>query len=426
MNGFVDPEEHPSFWDGAAIQAAPHIPEEDSECGSEPIRLRGMGVSAPPSSNVERIDTIAPMPFLRRGKPVDAFFKLKSACQKGAGFDFLAVCGDVMRDRNFQSNKPGVASKSRHKCGQAFDYNQADKHLIIVSEPKDGEQYFRTWLKCDKQDGSQGTKVALKDIRGFKTNVYSWDFTKAAESLGWKRIPAWDGWERSYTKKEFWHYQLTEGTTYQQAIDFLYKNNTPEPVVDLTVLKLGSKGDEVKLLQTQLHQLGFLPTSGIDDKFGPRTEAAVKAFQKANGLRPDGEVGPLTRNKLNQLIEEKKKMGFDYDSDEVNAAVAAEADENSTPKPFFATSQFAVLLATYVLGPVAMWLAAKGVITPDQAPALVGIFQTAIVAGMAFITKQYISGRNEVSAIKARAAAARSLSAHGPEAVAALRALDRS
>lgn len=113
---------------------------------------------------------------------------------------------------------------------------------------------------------------------------------------------------------------------------------------------------------------------------------------------------------------------FEYDVDKVNAAVQAEADENTTPKPWYATSQFAVLLATYILGPLAMWLAAKGVIAPDQAPALIGIFQTAVVGGIAFVTRQYIAGRNEVSAIKARAAAARSLSA-SPQAVAAFKSL---
>ncbi len=57
------------------------------------------------------------------------------------------------------------------------------------------------------------------------------------------------------------------------------------------ILKNGSKGDEVKKLQEKL---------GVEaiGTFGPKTEAAVKAWQKANGLKDDGIVGPTTWSKL--------------------------------------------------------------------------------------------------------------------------------
>ena len=57
------------------------------------------------------------------------------------------------------------------------------------------------------------------------------------------------------------------------------------------VLKKGSEGADVKKLQEKL---------GIEaiGKFGPKTEAAVKAWQKANGLKDDGIVGPATWAKL--------------------------------------------------------------------------------------------------------------------------------
>lgn len=57
------------------------------------------------------------------------------------------------------------------------------------------------------------------------------------------------------------------------------------------VLKLGSEGEEVKKMQLKL---------GVDPvgKFGPKTDAAVKAWQSANGLTPDGIVGPATWAKL--------------------------------------------------------------------------------------------------------------------------------
>ena len=57
------------------------------------------------------------------------------------------------------------------------------------------------------------------------------------------------------------------------------------------LLKNGSKGDDVKKLQEKL---------GVEaiGTFGPKTEAAVKAWQKANGLKDDGIVGDATWAKL--------------------------------------------------------------------------------------------------------------------------------
>ena len=66
------------------------------------------------------------------------------------------------------------------------------------------------------------------------------------------------------------------------------------------LLKIGSKGDDVKKLQSKL---GL----GADGIFGKGTEESVKSFQLKNGLTPDGLVGEGTWNKLfgdQQLITE--------------------------------------------------------------------------------------------------------------------------
>jgi cell wall-associated NlpC family hydrolase len=57
------------------------------------------------------------------------------------------------------------------------------------------------------------------------------------------------------------------------------------------VLKVGSTGPNVKALQAKL---------GIkaDGSFGPKTKAAVVAWQKRNRLTADGVVGPITRKRL--------------------------------------------------------------------------------------------------------------------------------
>ena len=64
------------------------------------------------------------------------------------------------------------------------------------------------------------------------------------------------------------------------------------------VLKLGNRGNEVKLLQEKLN----LKADGI---FGPLTEEAVKDFQRSNGLEVDGIVGASTLSKLNLLANKR-------------------------------------------------------------------------------------------------------------------------
>jgi putative chitinase len=61
--------------------------------------------------------------------------------------------------------------------------------------------------------------------------------------------------------------------------------------LNIMILKVGSEGADVKKLQEKL---------GVEaiGKFGPKTEAAVKAWQKANGLKEDGIVGDATWSKL--------------------------------------------------------------------------------------------------------------------------------
>jgi len=78
------------------------------------------------------------------------------------------------------------------------------------------------------------------------------------------------------------------------------------------ILKRGSKGDEVKKLQEFLNHLGYdLEEDGV---YGPKTEAAVKDFQKKNDLDADGVVGaqtgPMIENKGKEASRSKKKAEF--------------------------------------------------------------------------------------------------------------------
>ena len=57
--------------------------------------------------------------------------------------------------------------------------------------------------------------------------------------------------------------------------------------------KYGSRGEEVKQIQTKLKRWGYY-SGNVDGIYGSATLAAVKKFQKKNGLTVDGIVGKKT------------------------------------------------------------------------------------------------------------------------------------
>ena len=57
--------------------------------------------------------------------------------------------------------------------------------------------------------------------------------------------------------------------------------------------KRGSSGDVVSQIQTRLKSWGYYD-GAVDGVYGSRTEAAVRAFQKKNGLSVDGQTGNQT------------------------------------------------------------------------------------------------------------------------------------
>lgn len=90
----------------------------------------------------------------------------------------------------------------------------------------------------------------------------------------------------------------TESVTEKSEV----KEGSSKVIVELSVLRKGSKGDEVKTLQMLLKSQGYKDSSGIDlsvdGDFGSKTEYALKAYQKAKSLEVDGICGKNSWNKL--------------------------------------------------------------------------------------------------------------------------------
>lgn len=69
------------------------------------------------------------------------------------------------------------------------------------------------------------------------------------------------------------------------------------------MLRLNSRGEDVRTLQENLTMLGFRPGS-VDGVFGEKTEDAVIRFQEAVGLLADGIVGKNTQEALEKALIE--------------------------------------------------------------------------------------------------------------------------
>lgn len=71
----------------------------------------------------------------------------------------------------------------------------------------------------------------------------------------------------------------------------------------------GSTGSDVKTLQTLLAKMGADP-QGTDGNYGTNTTQAVKNFQNAYGLTPDGVAGPETWAKLRSETSTQPKVTY--------------------------------------------------------------------------------------------------------------------
>ena len=66
-------------------------------------------------------------------------------------------------------------------------------------------------------------------------------------------------------------------------------------------LFVGSSGSDVMAMQKVLLQLGYSVIGSADGEFGPKTKAAIMAFQKDHGIEQDGVVGNITWSALSKL-----------------------------------------------------------------------------------------------------------------------------
>ena len=162
------------------------------------------------------------------------------------------------------------------------------KYTVSSGKLKNGK-------RTDGGDLMPGTAV-FTDHEGDKTHVGLY----VGEGIVIEAAGTQQGVIRSKVTNTKWtHWGILKGVTMNMTEK---PGEGQKPAEARPTLRKGSGGDYVSLMQTMLVNRGY-SLGNVDGIFGAKTDAAVREFQKANGLAVDGVCGPKTWAALDRVPE---------------------------------------------------------------------------------------------------------------------------
>jgi peptidoglycan hydrolase-like protein with peptidoglycan-binding domain len=128
------------------------------------------------------------------------------------------------------------------------------------------------------------------------------DLQEALTALGYHPGPV-DGIFGQRTEDAVKAFQRANSISADGIVGPITWRNIDEADQSEPVLRRGSTGLPVRRLQYRMSAVGYA-IGGVDGRFGPKTEAAVKQLQDQADLVVDGVVGPRTWAVVNALENE--------------------------------------------------------------------------------------------------------------------------
>ena len=213
-----------------------------------------------------------------------------------------------------ENNSPQAEAK--HFVDTIRDY--IGKAVLAADWEQTALKYSATWLLTFMQE--------VERLTGTKPILYIQQSALLSGKYNGIARAGYPLWMAQYNKKmsprhgawqsvTIWQYTSTDGkldkdvfygdradwygliSNASNASNALETQKSVRKVKIVGVTKRGMEGVQVKGLQTMLKEYGYY-TAAVDGKFGDKTEASAKAFQKAEGLDVDGIVGKATWSRL--------------------------------------------------------------------------------------------------------------------------------
>lgn len=204
------------------------------------------------ASVIKLLDVEAPQPYLNDAVN-ESFSALRQRVILDTGWDALASLENAYTPLT-SSLDPGK-NQDWLFTGRAFALNPLTLNagwMAVMREDIDGQTYWRVYLRCVAQDGSQGqplrnlpwdlaARYNLDPLAYDQGGVYAksiptgfWvDFTALAHKFGWQRIPALNNWRSYFRGTQFNEFILTGGLDWRAAMLQLYP---PDVLVTPTVV----------------------------------------------------------------------------------------------------------------------------------------------------------------------------------------------
>lgn len=196
-------------------------------------------------------------------------------------------------------------------CSYSADYfRQHGQFYPAGSTPQTGDQIFFSYRAGEVSHTGIVVEVTAYSVATVEGNT--------SDMVAKRSYPLSDGRIYGYGRPDWGAGSVDEPQEGQGEIvvDPAESTNAPtKPVTDTNVggkktftvemhyLRHGDKGEDVRAMQGALiaRKCSCGPW-GADGDFGNDTENALRAFQNRNGLKMDGEYGPLTASKLLGLV----------------------------------------------------------------------------------------------------------------------------
>lgn len=189
------------------------------------------------------------------------FFKYKTNNRRT---NHIGLVYSVNSPTSFKSIEGNTSVNSDDNGGSVMLRNRTNQNVVAYGRPKyTGNQKQKL---LDIANGELGIKESPPNSNNVKYNTWFYGRPVSGKDYPWCCV---------FISYIFW------------LLDGGRPSNT---------LRMGDKGLDVRNLQQTLNDKGYNLT--VDGDFGALTQAAVKNFQRANGLTDDGVVGPKTWEKL--------------------------------------------------------------------------------------------------------------------------------